>query len=369
MRNKIGAFFQAFGSLPDHRCGNRKSHDLTEILFIAICTLLTGGRSFYDMEDCGQGWLEWFKKYLKLEGGIPSHDTFNRVFQMIEPSRFEECFSHWTKELRQDLGREVIAVDGKTHRCTGVESGLGALQVVNAWASENRLILGQLAVEQKSNEIKAVPELLKTLMLKGCIVTADALNTQKETAETIVSKGAEYVLALKRNHSRVHEEVKLFMDELSEKEPAQVVTVEKGHGRLEERRYWQSEDIDWFEDRGQWSGLKSFGMVESYRETAKGKGKRERRYYISSLGEEPKVFAYAVREHWGIENKVHWCLDVIFGEDQSRARTRNAAKNLGTMRNMALNIVRSDKSKAPSLKNKMYRASLNPDLLVKWLRL
>jgi len=369
MKNKKAVFLQAFESLPDPRCENRKSHELTEILFIAICTLLTGGRSFYDMEACGRGWYKWFKEHIKLKGGAPSHDTFNRVFQMIDPARFEECFRHWTDELREDLGREVVAVDGKTHRRTSSQAGSGALQVVNAWASENRLILGQLAVEPASNEIKAVPELLKTLLLKGCIVTADAINTQKQTVETIVSKEADYVLALKKNHPKVHEEVKLFMDELSEKEAAHVVTLDKGHGRLEERRYWQSEDIDWFEDRGQWAGLKSFGMVESHRETVDGVRQSERRYYISSLKFEPKVFAYAVREHWGIENKAHWSLDVIFGEDQSRARTRNAAKNLGTLRNIALNIVRTDKSKAPSLKNKMYRASLDQGLLVKWLRL
>jgi len=369
MRNKRGIFFRVFELLPDPRRDSRKSHELTEILFIAICTLLTGGRSFYDMEACGRGWYKWFKKHLDLKGGIPSHDTFNRVFQMIEPGRFEECFRQWTAELRRNLGREVIAVDGKAHRRAVSPGEPAALQVVKAWASENRLILGQLAVEPGSNEIKAVPGLLKMLMLKGCVVTADALNTQKEIVETIVLKEADYVLALKRNHSRAHEEVKLFMDELSGKEEAPVVTVDKGHGRLEERRYWQSEEIDWFEDRNKWLGLKSFGMVESLRETAAGVRQRERRYYLSSLKFEPKVFAYAVREHWGIENKVHWCLDVIFGEDQSRARTRNAAKNLGTLRNMALNIVRADKSKAPSLKNKMYRASLNPDQLVAWLRL
>jgi predicted transposase YbfD/YdcC len=369
MKNKRSVFTQAFESLPDPRRDSRKSHKLSEVLFIALCTLLTGGRSFYDMEACGRGWLPWFKKHLQLKGGPPSHDTFNRVFQMIDPERFEECFRNWVLSLRQDLGREVIAVDGKTHRRTGGESGSGALQVVNAWASENRLVLGQLAVERGSNEIKAVPELLKVLMLKGCVVTADAMNTQKETVETIVSQGADYVLALKRNHSQVYEEVKLFMDELSEKEASHVETLDKGHGRLEERRYWQSEEIDWFEDRGKWLGLKSFGMVESCRETGGGVRKKERRYYISSLSFEPKLFAYAVREHWGIENQVHWSLDVIYGEDQSRARTKNAAKNLGTLRNMALNIVRADKSKAPSLRNKMYSAFLNPDLLVKWLRL
>lgn len=321
------------------------------------------------MEECGRGWETWFREFLSLENGVPSHDTFNRFFQMLDPARFEDCFRRWTEQLRlkpnEMIEPEVLAVDGKTHRRT-YSGAMPALHAVNVWASHNRLIMGQLAVDQKSNEITAVPQLLKDLMIKGCIVTADALNCQKDIAAIIVEREADYVLPIKGNHKTAFEEIKLFMDDVAFNQPALIEHVEKEHGRLDTRRYWQSDDIEWFADKDQWHGLRTFAMVERTSEKPGGQIQVERRYYISSLPLCPELIARAIREHWGVENKVHWCLDVVFGEDQSRARARNAAKNLGLLRNLALNILRQDPS-PKSIHRKMYAAALNPNLVKTYL--
>jgi predicted transposase YbfD/YdcC len=370
MEKKHIKLLEAFASLPDPRVERAKRHSANDILFIAITTLLTGGRSFYDMEECGHGWEPWFREILTLENGIPSHDTFNRFFQMLDPVSFEKCFRQWAEQLRLktddgNLKPDILAIDGKAHRRTA-SSEKSALHAVNVWASRNRLILGQLAVETKSNEITAVPQLLKDLLIKGCIVTSDALNCQKDIVGVIVERKADYVLAIKGNHKTAYEEIKLFMDGVALERPAHIEHLEKDHGRIEYRRYWQSDDIDWFADKEQWVGLKSFAVVERISETADGKVQTDRRYYISSLKICPELIAEAIRSHWGVENNVHWCLDVVFGEDQSRARTLNAAKNLGLLRNMALNILRQDSGKK-SLQRKMYAASLCPDIIKTWL--
>jgi predicted transposase YbfD/YdcC len=370
MEKRYHNFLDTFASLPDPRISPAKIHLAGDILFIAMVTLLTGGRSFYDMEECGHGWESWFRETLPLEHGIPSHDTFNRFFQILDSGEFERCFQEWAGYLcsnSQGLlqGPEIVAVDGKTHRRTFGDN-FPALHVVNAWASNNQVVLGQLAVDKKSNEITAVPQLLKNLMLKGCIVTADALNCQKDIAEVIIEKEADYVLAIKGNHKTAFDEIKLFMDEVSRNEAPHFESIDKEHGRLEHRRYWQSVAISWFEDAALWAGLRSFGLVESVREWPDGKIQAARRYYISSLPFCPQLMAEAIRRHWGVENQVHYCLDVFFSEDQSRARTKNAAKNLGLLRNTALNILRNDPSKK-SLSRKMYAASLNPNIIKSWL--
>lgn len=360
-------FLQVFEDLPDPRSHRTRRHNLVDILFIALCSTLTGGKSFVDMEDLATAWEEWFKQFIPLTGGPPSHDTFNRVFQMIDPCRFESCFRAWTQQLRQSLGTEIIAVDGKVNRGSGGKKQ-SPICLVNAWASHNRLLLGQLATDAKSNEITAVPELLKGLVLKKAIVTVDAMNCQKETAAAVVDGGGDYVFALKANQGRMYEETRLFLDGLTSEVPAEVERIEKGHGRLETRRYWQTDDIEWFADLKQWPGLKSFGLVHSIRETSDGKISEERRYYISSLAKGTDLFAEAVRAHWGVENKVHWCLDVIFGEDQNRARTKYASTNLSTLRKMALNIVRKEPGKK-GLARKMRNAIARPDFLITLLGL
>jgi predicted transposase YbfD/YdcC len=304
-----------------------------------------------------------------MTGGPPSHDTFNRVFQMMEPKRFETCFRAWTEHIRQKFKdkAEIIAIDGKCCRGSGKEAE-SAVNVVNAWASENRLVLGMLSVKGKGREIKGVQELLKGLFLENAVVTTDALNCQKETAEAIIEGKADYVLALKKNQPTMYKEFKLLLDDMAATSPAEAETIDKGHGRIETRRYWQSEDIEWFADREAWRGLKSVGLVHSIREFSDGRVEEEYRYYISSLEYNPDLFAKAVREHWGVENKVHYCLDVSFGEDQNRARTKNAAANLSTLRKMAMNILRREPSNK-SLIQKQRKAARSPLFLVTLLKL
>jgi predicted transposase YbfD/YdcC len=285
----------------------------------------------------------------------------------------------WVRAICPALAGGVVAIDGKALR-HALDQGASIPYIVSAWASENGLVLGQVKVDDKSNEITAIPELLRMLELKGCIVTIDAMGCQKEIAAQIVDKGAHYVLALKGNHPTAHQEmVDFFADAVPPcaTEPAKSVppntmdffqTLEKDHGRIETRRYWQSTDVHWFEDKKQWKQLRSVGMVESIR-CVKGKNSIERRYYFSSLPLDAKTFAKAARGHWGVENPLHWTLDVTFGEDRSRARTKNAAQNLATLRRIALNLCKKNQRKKVSLRQKRILAALDPTFLEELLGL
>lgn len=370
-----------FKDLADPRVDRTKDHDLIDVLIIAVCCLLCAGESFNDMEDFGKAKEDFFKTFLKLRHGIPSHDTFNRVFSALDPKEFLDCFLRWTQSVRQAIPQEIVALDGKALR-RAVNQGQGPKYVVSAWAHSNQLVLGQLKVEEKSNEITAVPELLRVLELAGCIVTLDAMGCQKKIAREIKEADADYVLALKGNQERVHQEVKSFLDStLCEKKktrPAKAKTpeaaaalqefqtVEKDHGRIETRRYYQSDQLDWFADLAKWEGLKSVGMVEATREI-NGQISVERRYYLSSLKLDAQTFARAVRAHWSIENQVHWSLDVTFGEDQSRARAGNAAENLATLRRLALNLLKREKTKKRGIRGKQLNASWDHPYLLRVL--
>jgi predicted transposase YbfD/YdcC len=358
-----GGLITFFLDLPDPRIDRTRSHKLIDILVISICTLVCGGETFNDMEDFGNAKHDWLKSFLELPNGIPSHDTFNRVFAALDPKRFLECFLRWTQSLRTAVSGEIVALDGKALR-RALNQGQALPYVVSAWAVGNGLVLGQLKVAEKSNEITAVPELLRVLDIKGCIVTLDAMGCQKKIAKQITDSDADYVLALKGNHETVHEEVKSYLDDAIRAQAADRAagrpgaselvwseTVEKDHGRFEIRRYWQSEDIAWFADLKKWKGLRSVGVVESVREV-KGESSTERRYYLSSLKSDIALFAKAVRGHWGVENQLHWQMDVSFGEDQSRARTRHAAENLATLRRLALNLLKGDKTKKRGIRGK-----------------
>lgn len=350
--------------VPDPRVRCTVEHDLSDLLTIALCTILCGGESFYDMEEFGEVRLPWLKTFLCLRNGAPKHDTYNRVFQALDPEKFGECLTRWTQSVRTVLGGEVVALDGKSVR-RALNQGEDMRVIVSAWATESGLLLGQRKVRNKSNEITAVPELLRSLELAGCIVTADALHCQKNIAREIIEADADFVLALKGNQGTAHHEVKTFLDDaIAGQDPGLVFqeTVEKSHGRLETRRYWQTEKIGWFADRQEWEGLRSVGVVEARREI-KGQVSVERRYYLSSLPSDVAKFARAVRGHWGVENQLHWVLDVVFGEDQSRARTGSAAENLAAARRMAVNLLRRDKSCKRSLKGKLMRAAIDPDYL------
>jgi predicted transposase YbfD/YdcC len=360
-----------FAEIIDPRIERTKDHKLVDILVIAICTLLCGGETFNDMEEFGYAKHDWFKSFLELPKGIPSHDTFNRLFAALDPREFLDCFLRWTQALRETIAHEIVSIDGKALR-RAYDKKEHLKYIVSAWAQENSLVLGQLKVEDKSNEITAVPELLRVLELSGCIVTLDAMGCQKNIAKEIKEADADYVLALKGNHQTVHQEVQQFLDDAvaeqktwrpqDAKPPVAAAklavyeAVEKDHGRLETRRYYQSDQIRWFADLHCWEGLQSMGLVESIREI-KGQKTVERRYYLSSLPLDVALFARAVRSHWNIENKVHWVLDVCFREDQSRARSGHAAENLATLRRLALNTLKREKTKKRSIKGKMLNAS------------
>ncbi len=370
-----------FQDLRDPRVNRTKDHDLIDVLVIAICTLLCAGENFNDMEDFGHAKLDWFKTFLCLRNGIPSHDTFNRVFAALDPKGFLDCFLRWTQSVRQAVPQEIVALDGKALR-RALDKDQSIQYVVSAWAESNGLVLGQLKVADKSNEITAVPELLRVLELAGCIVTLDAMGCQKKIAKEIVEADADYVLALKGNQEKVHEEVKSFLDATLEqkntKRPKGAVipkevetlkefeTVEKDHGRMETRRYYLSDYLDWFADKAKWEGLSSVGMVESLREI-NGKITLERRYYLSSLKLDVQTFARAVRGHWGVENKLHWVMDVCFREDQSRAREGYAAENLAMLRRLALNLLKREKTKKRGIKAKMLNASWDHPYLLRLL--
>jgi len=359
-----------FKSLPDPRVDRTKLHSLHDILIIAITALLCGAESFEDMEDFGAAKEDWFKTFLELPNGIPSHDTFNRLFSALDPQAFLDCFIAWTQSVRVAVSEEIVAMDGKALR-----RACGKAQtprcVVSAWAANNGLVLGQLKVADKSNEITAVPQLLRALELTGCIVTLDAMGCQKNIAKEIVEADADYVLALKGNQPVTHQEVKSFLDEAASRKSLRLAchqTVEKDHGRIETRCYWQTDDLDWFMDRDQWEGLRSVGMVEATREVD-GQRTVERRYYLSSLPTEVVRFARAVRTHWAIENQLHWVLDVSFGEDQSRVRTGHAAENLATLRRLALNLLKKDTTKRRGIRGKQKNAGWNHAYLLTLLGL
>jgi predicted transposase YbfD/YdcC len=372
---------EQFKDIADPRVDRTKDHSLVDILVIAVCTLLCAGETFNDMEDFGKAKEEWFRTFLTLANGIPSHDTFNRVFAALDPKEFLDCFLRWTQSLRQAVHQEIVALDGKALR-RAMNKQENLKYVVSAWAESNNLVLGQLKVVDKSNEITALPELLRVLELSGCIVTLDAMGCQKKIAKEIIEADADYVLALKGNQETVHEEVKSFLDativEAQAPRPpgapvpkaaatlAHVQTVEKDHGRIEIRDYYQSDQLSWFADLDKWEGLKSVGVVQSTREVD-GVKTTERRYYLASLALNAEVFARAVRSHWGVENKLHWVMDVCFHEDQSRARTGHAAENLATLRRLALNMLKKETTKKRGIKGKQLNASWDHSYLLRLL--
>jgi predicted transposase YbfD/YdcC len=353
-----------FKDIPDPRQLAKCEHRLVDLLVIAAATLLCGGEGFNDMELFARTRYDWLKTFLALPGGVPRHDTFNRLFQALDPQAFLDAFARWVASVRLPRAGEVVALDGKALR-RAVRPGQSVRHLVSVWATENRLVLGQRLVDDKSNEITAVPELLRALDLAGCIVTADALHCQKTIAKEITEADAHFLLALKGNQGTVYQEVQAYLDDARARgaqELAMLETIDKDHGRVEVRRYGQSERIEWFADRKKWEGLRSVGVVEAER-TVGGQTTVERRYYLSSLPLDVAAFARAVRGHWGIENQLHWCLDVVMGEDRSRARRGHAAQNLALVRKWALNRLRQERSRRASLRGQRLVAAWDPDYL------
>jgi predicted transposase YbfD/YdcC len=363
-----------FSELPDPRRSQGRRHKLRDILAIALCAVLCGADDFTEIEEFGETREAWLRRFLELPHGIPSHDTFGRVFAALDPVEFGRCFMSWVRGVASLSEGAIVSIDGKAvRRSYDAASECPAIELVSAWARENRLTLGQVKVSAGSNEITAVPELLRMLSLRGCVVTADALNCQKGIAAEIRRRGADYVLALKGNHGRSHERVEQFFASVREGrthgfEVGGHRTVEKEHGRIEERRFWQVNAPDDLTASGEWTDLASVGMCEAVREV-EGRASLHRRYYLSSLPVEAGKFAEAVRGHWAVENSCHWVLDVVFREDDSRVRVGHAAENFALLRRIVNNLLQHERSVKRGVKSKRLKAALDENYLLKVLRL
>ena len=338
-------FEQYFGEITDKRQPGKVKHNLLEIIVMTICAVIAGCEVWEDIADYCRVKEEWFKEslHMELKNGIPSHDTMQRVWSMIEPKEFEKSFCAWVEAVCQRSSGEIVSIDGKTVRRSG-EKDRKPIHMVSAWAANQQMVLGQLATDKKSNEITAVQELLEMLDIGGCIITADAMSCQKAIVKKIVEKGADYALSLKGNQSILCTEVREYF-EAAEKQPKEyhdvthIKTTDQGHGRIETRKYYITTNVDWYENKQDWKNLRSFGMVVSKAEQ-QGKTTTDTRYFISSL-EDINILADAIRKHWGIENSLHWCLDMTFHEDYSRIRKDHSAENMAVVRHIALNILKS----------------------------
>ena len=334
---------EVFVGLLDPRQAKKVEHDLVEMLVVAVCAVLVGADDFVEIEEWANEKVDWLRQYLKLENGIPSHDTFGRVFAALDAEAFAAAFRRWVSGLLPVLGKdEVVAIDGKTSRRSG-KIDATPLHLVSAFAAGAGLVLGQRATAEKSNEKTAIPELLATLALEGFIVTIDAMGTQPNIAQAIRDRGANYILSVKDNQPKLADSVQDFFvasQSAPDKTPHQFAeVVEKDHGRLEVRRCYAFDQINCLHAPERWPDIKSFAVIASER-TIRGKTTLEHRLYISSLPADAVRLNHAVRQHWRVENSLHWCMDVVFGDDQMRVRTGHAAHNFAVLRHIALNLIR-----------------------------
>lgn len=369
------SLFEIISIIPDPRSKHRREHLLVDILTIAFLAMICDADSFVEMEEFGLAREPWLKTFLKLPNGIPSHDTFGRLFSLIDSKQFQSCFTEWAQGIFSALGcGGVVAIDGKTSRRSHDRGkGVPAVHMVSAFSTATGLALGQEKTAADSNEITAVPALLDKLMLKGCIVTLDAMGCQREIATKIKERGGDYLLALKGNQGELHEAVGDHFDAALKEAFREFPhtfheTVEKGHGRIETRRCWVIGDVAWLPRSGEWAGMNMMGMVEAKREMGESTTV-ERRYYIGSIGGNAELFAKTIRDHWRIENSLHWVLDVAFREDESRIRIRNAAANMAVLRHMTVNVLRRETSSKRGIKVKRSKAAWDEAYLLKLIGL
>jgi predicted transposase YbfD/YdcC len=364
-----------FADIQDPRVERTRRHELLDIIVIAICAVLCSADTWVDVEAWGNAKLDWLRQYLPLPNGIPSHDTFGEVFGRLKPEQFESSFLHWVQAVMGATGGKVVALDGKTlRRSHDRRLGKSAIHLVSAWASTNHLLLGQVKVDEKSNEITAIPALLEMLAVSGCIVTMDALGTQTEIARAIVDQGADYVLAVKENQGHLYEDVLATFQEAEQRQFAHVPhtyakATNKGHGRIEVRECWVIERLDYvaaLRTAERWAELRSMIMIRAERRLGE-QVSLERRYYISSRADPAEQLLAVIRSHWGIENELHWCLDVAFREDDSRIRKGDGAQNFSYLRRLALTLLQREHTAKIGLKAKRLKAGWDNDYLLRVL--
>ncbi|MCO5290123.1 MAG: ISAs1 family transposase [Chitinophagaceae bacterium] len=365
------AILEHFGQLPDPRTKEHKIiHKLYDIVFITIAAVICGAEDWYDIEDYGEANQQWLSRFLELPGGLPSHDTYNRVFSLFDPQALQQCFVGWVQSIAHISEGQVVSIDGKQLRHSGEQGGKSIIHMVSAWSNANNMVLGRLKVNDKSNEITAIPALLEVLMLKGCWITIDAMGCQIEIAKKIREVGAEYILAVKDNQKHLNDDIKEAFAQTPQTASHTQLNVD--HGRIEKRICRIITDMDWICSKDQWEGLQTIIEIISER-THKATGEKEKqvRHYISSIKAPAEAFNTAIREHWGIENKLHWVLDVCFGEDMSTKRAGTAAENFSFVSKVALNLLNQSEErkggKKLSIKRKRKKADRDKDYLLSLL--
>ena len=364
---------RAFAELKDPRVNRTKRHSLGDILAVAICAIICGADGWTQVAKFGRCKLEWFTTFLELPNGIPSHDTFGRVFATLDPAPFEECFMKWIAALTTASEGRLVAIDGKTiRRSLDTANDKAAIHMVSAWCAANQMVLGQLATDVKSNEITAIPALMKLLDLNGAVVTIDAAGCQKKIARQIVDQGGHYILQLKGNQGSLYAETVTLFDQCLTDDCHGIAyktaaTTNGGHGRIEQRRIWATSEINWFAEKGKWKNLRSLIRVQAKR-TLNGETSDEYRYYISDLpADNVLILLSYIRSHWGIENNVHWCLDINFREDDCRIRQGHAAENFSRLNRIALNLLKAEKTNDGGIKTKRLCCGWDHDYLLKVL--